>query len=370
MPFPGSQHSNSIALAYFLDRNIFWLRLLAVLCLMPGLLACFGRGRGWQKAALGVLLLFYVCIFYLFHYRFLADKMFYPPVHKRFASARDNQVDSNQLVIGAYLNGEAAAYPIQVIGYHHQVEDSLGGEPVLVTYCTVCRTGRVFSPIVQGKIQHFRLVGMDHFNAMFEDYDSHSWWRQATGEAIAGPLSGGTLQEFPSRQIRLGAWIRAHPQTRILQPDNLFTARYAELQGYDSGTLQSALEKRDSLSWHKKSWVLGVLSGGQAKAYDWNRLAREKIINDTLGGLPILIALESDGVSFHVWKAVAGGRPIWFRWNESRQRPEDSATHSIWEWDGKSPDAAWSGIQLSEVQAYQEFWHSWETFHPGTQKDN
>ena len=39
----------------------------------------------------------------------------------------------------------------------------------MVTYCTVCRTGRVFSPIVEGQPETFRLVGMDHFNAMFED---------------------------------------------------------------------------------------------------------------------------------------------------------------------------------------------------------
>jgi hypothetical protein len=39
----------------------------------------------------------------------------------------------------------------------------------MITYCTVCRTGRVFSPDVDGKPETFRLVGMDHFNAMFED---------------------------------------------------------------------------------------------------------------------------------------------------------------------------------------------------------
>jgi hypothetical protein len=45
--------------------------------------------------------------------------------------------------MGIVINGESAAYPIQYLGYHHQVRDTVGGESVLVTYCTVCRTGRV-----------------------------------------------------------------------------------------------------------------------------------------------------------------------------------------------------------------------------------
>jgi hypothetical protein len=48
----------------------------------------------------------------------------------------------------------------------------------------------VFSPVVDGRSETFRLVGMDHFNAMFEDASTHSWWRQANGEAIAGPSKG------------------------------------------------------------------------------------------------------------------------------------------------------------------------------------
>jgi hypothetical protein len=76
--------------------------------------------------------------------------MFYQPKTKSFASATDFASDTSMLVIGVALNGEAKAYPIQVIGYHHQVRDTVGGLPVMVTYCTVCRTGRVFSPVING----------------------------------------------------------------------------------------------------------------------------------------------------------------------------------------------------------------------------
>ena len=100
-------------------------------------------------------------------------------------------------------NGEAKAYPIQFLGYHHQVQDTVGGKPMMVTYCTVCRTGRVFEPVVNGKHEKFRLVGMDHFNAMFEDVTTKSWWRQVSGEAITGKLKGQQLPEVHSTQTSL-----------------------------------------------------------------------------------------------------------------------------------------------------------------------
>ena len=115
--------------------------------------------------------------------------------------AAENRVPLDRLVVGIEVKGEARAYPLMFIGYHHQVPDVAGGEPVLVTYCTVCRTGRVWSPMVNGKNEEFRLVGMDHFNAMFEDATTGSWWRQVNGEAITGKLKGTMLREFPAEHM-------------------------------------------------------------------------------------------------------------------------------------------------------------------------
>ena len=166
MPFPGSQRSDSIGLAWFLDKNVLLLRIIALLLVLPGFLHFIRRGKAWQKVLLTLFVLLYGTIFYFFNFRFLADKMFYPPKEKLFAGGADarggspDTTNKDRLVIGVTLKGEARAYPIEIIGYHHQVKDTLGGQPILVTYCTVCRTGRVFSPIVNGRNEQFRLVGM------------------------------------------------------------------------------------------------------------------------------------------------------------------------------------------------------------------
>ncbi len=81
---------------------------------------------------------------------------------------------------------------------------------------------------------------MDHFNAMFEDATTKSWWRQATGEAIAGPLTGSRLQEIPSHQASLSSWLRMHPNSTILQPDSNYKEDYNDLADFDKGTIKGS----------------------------------------------------------------------------------------------------------------------------------
>ena len=366
MPFPGSQRADTIKLAYFIDKNIWWMRLVGITLILVPAIGIFKTGRTWGKVVLGVVLILYAGIFYLVNFKFLADKIFYQPKNKVLASLDANNVSMGNLVVGVEFNGEAKAYPIEIIGYHHQVRDTVGGVPVMVTYCTVCRTGRVFSPEVNGTTEQFRLVGMDHFNAMFEDSKTKSWWQQETGEAIAGPLRGTWLKELPSQQMRLSAWVRKYPNTKVLQPDTLFKKAYASLEGYDNGTIEGDLERRDSASWKFKSWVVGVPVNSTARAYDWNDLLKYKVINDSISSSSYVVLVEPDSVSFHVWDAKVGGNRLNFKWDEATQTLKDSNTGSSWNFDGQAISGPLKDSTLTPVKAYQEFWHSWKHFHPET----
>ena len=97
------------------------------------------------------------------------------------------------------------------------VQDKVGDKPILVTYCTMCRSGRVFDPVINGKHEQFRLVGMSEYNALIEDQTSLTWWQQATGEAVAGDLKGSAMIEIKSEEMTLEAWVRKYPNTKILQ---------------------------------------------------------------------------------------------------------------------------------------------------------
>jgi hypothetical protein len=346
------------------------------LLLIPYAVYAYRKARLWKKIVLSFFIVLYGIVFYLFNFRFLADKMFYQPRNKMLATVTENKIDSNKLVIGITINGQSRAYPIEIIAYHHQVQDTIGGEPVMITYCSVCRTGRVFSPFIDGKFQHFRLVGMDHFNAMFEDEETKSWWRQATGEAIAGKMKGKSLKELPSEQMRLGVWVREHPATLIMQPDPEFAKQYKGLEGFDAGTINSGLEKRDSASWKDKSWVVGVSWIKRTKAYDWNELVKQRIINDTISIAPIVLVLEKDNISYHAWSRVCSNIPsksfasntfigLRFSFDEASQTMKDN-WGGIWNMEGTCVEGELKGSKLDVIPAYQEFWHSWKSFHPGT----
>ncbi|MBL7805059.1 MAG: DUF3179 domain-containing protein [Saprospiraceae bacterium] len=354
MPLPGSQEMNSIDAAYFLYSWRWLFRGAGAVLILLGLNSVFSAGRKWLPA---LALLLAGLVVYATNLEMAADTMFYQPKTLLFQKMPQNKVETDRLVIGIEHAGEARAYPVQFLGYHHQVRDSIGGKAVLVSYCTVCRTGRVFEPVVNGRPETFRLVGMDHFNAMFEDATTHSWWRQATGEAAAGPLKGTALPEFPSVQTTLEKWAELHPETLVMQPDPAFQAEYDSLSNYESGQRKSQLTRRDTASWQDKSWVIGIETGGRNKAFDWNDLQRQRIIHDEIGGQPIVLVLSRDDWSF-----------IAFRRNASQQvftlsgdtLYDGSQAFDFW---GKSLQPGVS--DLERIRAYQEYWHSWQTFHPG-----
>ena len=166
MPFPGSQQANTINIAYFINNYIWWIRLLAIIIIISPLWRYLRKGKWWQKTIVIFFLLFYGLVAYAFNFRFLADKMFHQPKEKLFAN-NAMITNKNKLIIGVSINGGSKVYLIEIIGYHHR-KRYVGTAACYGHYCTVCRTGRVFSPLWM-EDREFRLVGMDHFNAMFED---------------------------------------------------------------------------------------------------------------------------------------------------------------------------------------------------------
>ncbi len=356
MPLPFSQRVRSIDLAYTLYTWRWAIRGACGLLMLVGAGAAF-RPRTRARWIAGAALVAAGAVAYVANFVMAADHMFLAPASLVMAPASRNVVEKNRLVVGVAMHGEARAYPVQFIGYHHQVRDTIAGEPVMVSFCTVCRTGRVFSPLVDGKPETFRLVGMDHFNAMFEDARTHSWWRQANGEAIAGPRKGTTLAELPSVQMTLAQWLALHPDTRIMQPDSALRGEYTKDFDYETGASRKTLTGTDTASWHDKSWVVGLTVGGESKAYDWNRLRRERVVNDVLGGTPVVLALAHDGASYVAFERPDAATRFTLR-GDSLVAVGSSAAYAL---DGRGATGA-----LAPLFASQEFWHSWRTFQPGT----
>lgn len=356
MPLPYSQRMRSIDVAYALYSWRWAFRVVFLALIVAGVSSAW-RTPSWRKVFVPLTLIVTAAVVYATNFVMSADHIFLAPTTLIMRPAERNSVEPGRLVVGVDINGDARAYPVRFIGYHHQVRDVVGGTPVLVSFCTVCRTGRVFAPVVDGAPETFRLVGMDHFNAMFEDKTTHSWWRQATGEAVAGPRKGKALTELPSQQVTLAQWLALHPTSLIMQADTTMLEKYSASFDYETGASRKALTGTDTVSWHDKAWVVGMAVNGESKAYDWNRLRRERVINDDVGGTPIVLALASDDLSFFAF-----------------ERPDAATRFSVRGDSLVTPGRAYAlngrgdGAVLKRLSASQEFWHSWRTFHPGTKR--
>ena len=357
MPLPGSQRMDSLDVAYFLHSFRWAFRILFIAMIVAGAFKAFQIKHKWIPAICLAAVLYIV---YTFNFEMLAEEMFKQPSNLSFKAKSENILTDSSLIIGVEHNGEAKAYPVRYILYHHQVKDTIGGKPMIITYCNVCRTGRVFEPTVNEKNEEFRLVGMDHFNAMFEDVTTKSWWRQATGEAVAGPLKGQALPEVTSRQVTLKKWFELYPEAVVMQVDEDYKTYYDTLGRFEKGRSKGKLTRTDSLSWKDKSWVIGVQINSESKAYDWIDLKQKRVINDIVGGQPIVVAVAEDNVSFAAFRRPSEMDTFTVR-NDTLFLKEKRYNFS-------GRDLSTLSERLESLKAYQEFWHSWRTFHPNTKQ--
>jgi len=357
MPMPGSQQMDSLALAYFLHSYRWIFRFIFLMLILIGAKSILQSKVLWLPISLFLLV---AAISFMFNFKMTAEQMFKQPANLVFKNQSENKVNPQQIALLVEINHEAKAYPVEYIAYHHQVEDQVGGRDVIVTYCSVCRSGRVFEPTVKGKQEKFRLVGMDHFNALFEDQTTKSWWRQVNGEAVAGPLKGELLPELESMQLSLEKIFELYPHVKVMQADQYFTNKYDSLFLYEQGLKQSKLTGTDTASWNDKSWVVGIDIGKESKAYDWNQLKQDRVINDVIGGKPIALVLAEDEKSFAAFIRTS--------LNDHLIIEKDILYLAGRRFDFSGRSLQDSIPSLQSVNAYQEFWHSWKTFHPETEK--
>jgi len=133
-PF-GAQSVRGLALSYALRSTS---PRLAAACLAVGLAAALALwprlGSWWGRtlAAVAVALLG-GCVFLARQNHF--EWMFRPLPRPRFVeTAEAKDVAEDDLVLGLQVDGEARAYPVLALAYHHIVNDTIAGEPVVATY--------------------------------------------------------------------------------------------------------------------------------------------------------------------------------------------------------------------------------------------
>jgi hypothetical protein len=304
----------------------------------------------------------------------------------RFVGVEDagEWLEPEEPVILLELAGEARAYPIQVITWHEIVNDRVGGSPVTVTFCPLCNTAISFDGQLDGQELDFGTTGRLRFsNLIMYDRQTESWWQQATGEAIAGELTGSELETIPSPIVSWEDFRSSHPDGEVLSRETGHSRNYGEnpYAGYDdvdsSPFLYDGPETPGELP--PMARVITVDAEDEPVAYPYVILEESRAVNDSVDGEPVAVlwsegtasALDESSIdagrdvgSAAVYSRELDGRTLTFR--SEGDAILDEETGSEWNVLGEAVAGELQGEKLEPVTSIDHFWFSWAAFQPET----
>ena len=74
-------------------------------------------------------------------------------------SEADSWLEAVEPVILIEVNGDARAYPIQILIWHEITNDIVGGLPLTITFCPLCNTAIAFKRAINGQVLDFGTTG-------------------------------------------------------------------------------------------------------------------------------------------------------------------------------------------------------------------
>ncbi len=289
----------------------------------------------------------------------------------------------NEPVIALEINGDARAYPLQILIWHEIVNDTVGDVPVIVTFCPLCNSAITFDRRVQGQLFEFGTSGLlRNSDLVMYDRTTETLWQQFTGEGIVGDLTGEMLTWLPSSIISFADFRAAYPKGIVLSRETGYNRRYGSnpYVGYDNVDQRPFLF--DSIPDERlrpMERVVTVSLGDTHVAYPLPVLAEMGVIHDTVNGQNLVvfhvsgttsaldartIAAAKDVGATGVFDPEIDGQQLTF----SRQGDVfvDEQTGSSWNIVGQAIAGPLAGKQLRPIIHADHFWFSWAAFRPET----
>jgi hypothetical protein len=204
-------------------------------------------------------------------------------------SEADEWLEDREPVIELEVQGEARAYPIQILIWHEIVNDTVAGRPVAVTFCPLCNTALVFDRRLDGRVLDFGTTGnLRSSDLVMYDRQTESWWQQFGGEAVVGELAGAELEHVPARIVAWEEFAARHPGGDVLSRETGHKRAYGAnpYRGYDdvdSGPLFGARNSDDERLLPKER-VVFIERGDDAVAVPFTALVKLGRVEVEVGG--------------------------------------------------------------------------------------
>jgi plastocyanin len=279
------------------------------------------------------------------------------------------------LVLGVVVNGEARAYPHNVLWWHEVINDVLGGKPITVSFSSLTGSGMVYDPAIAGSTLSFGTSGfvLDN-NQVLYDRMTDSLWPQMRLHAACGKLGGTVAGLLPVVQSTWEAWRSLHPETTAVSFNTGFARDYNQ---YPYGTYdqlgdtqlrfaQSFVDPRRAM----KEPVLGLVQDGLARAYPYSGLGDRVAVNDELKGRPVLVVFDRAAQMALPFDRRVGDRTLSFEPMEPTGFPfrlRDRETQTLWDLTGLAVSGPLAGSRLAPIATYSAMWFAWAALFRGTE---
>ncbi len=230
----------------------------------------------------------------------------------------------------------------------------------------------MFRAAAQGRTLHFDTVGLIGVNEVFGDRETGSHWQQSTLEAISGPLKGQHLELYPFLLTSWGEWRRLHSNTQVLKPLPGYAERIPERNRQIREGLSGTGEEPDGVLRRDprlppKAMVFGLDVNGANQAFPRSALQQARVVNETLGGEPVLVVHQPGSDTTTAFLARLNGQTLKFSpANSGATELTDAATHSRWDAYGNCIAGKLAGSHLKALILEPEYWFAWSEFHPNT----
>ena len=193
------------------------------------------------------------------------------------------------------------------------------------------------------------------------------------GDDIDGPLEGTRIALYPVVRTTWAEWRKQYPHTFVLKPLPGYAERLrghsqrikdvsrAGLEGTPRGAriLDNRLPPRET--------VVGFEEGRDVVAFPFTQLRRTRVVNERVGGRPLVIIHQPESDTTTAFDARVNGKVLRFdAANAGASAVTDRETRSTWNAYGLAVDGPLKGTQLETVVPISQFWFAWSQFRPTT----
>ena len=294
-------------------------------------------------------------------------------------------------VVALEINGDARAYPLEIMIWHELVNDTVGGVPVSVAYCPLCNSVTVYEREIDGEVLDFGVSGL-LYNSSLVMYDrqTETLWSHFSGEPLYGALADAELVALPATIVGFGTWQAEHPDGLVLNRQTGETRNYGRnpYPGYDDVDSSPFLfEGEVDGRFTAMTRVVGIESvdGSTAAAFPLLELRDAGVATSSLGEEDVVAfwvpgsvsALDDQQVSggvdvgaTGVFSPIADDQLLTFTSSigaDGTVEITDAETGSTWNIFGKATAGELAGTQLEQFVHIDTFWFAWIAFHPDSE---